>query len=409
MALDELLGGGELRRLVQQYARRPIPRLPSDRHDHDLLFLLGQAAQVSRSAMMLTDAELDEPGPMILWVNDAFEELSGYTADEVVGRNPRFLQGPATDRAVLAELRRLLEAGEDFEGEAINYRADGTPFVMAWQITAIRGEGGAVTHFVAVQEDVTEARLAPAADRRAVLALQESLLPALPRSVPGYSVGSAHCAAEGQLVGGDWVDVVAAADGDATLAVVGDLTGHGAMAVASMGQMRWATRATAIAGLSLRHVLGTLRRLAREQDLHATVALLSLDPDGHVDYVCAGHPPALIVSPDGSHRWLDTTGPLVGLGLAVNDDTRSTRLDEGDVLVLYTDGLIERRHRDIDEGLGELARVAVGLVADDPHPQAVADALVSTLGSADPGEDDVGVLVLRRGPADVVVSAAGSG
>lgn len=120
--------------------------------------LLARATHVARNAICITDAELDAPGPRIIYVNPAFEQMTGYTADEVHGRDPRFLQGPETDRTVLARLRADLESGRTFQGETFNYRKDGTPFRMAWRIAAVRDAEGRTTHYVAAQDDVTAIR-----------------------------------------------------------------------------------------------------------------------------------------------------------------------------------------------------------------------------------------------------------
>ena len=120
------------------------------------LRLLESAVEQSKESIMITDAELDLPGPRIVFVNPAFTQMTGYTAEEVLGKTPRLFQGPRTDRKVLDRLRRNLAAGEAFEGETTNYRKDGSPFVLAWQITPIREGNGPITHFVAVERDITE-------------------------------------------------------------------------------------------------------------------------------------------------------------------------------------------------------------------------------------------------------------
>ncbi len=120
--------------------------------------LLVEALQRLHEAFIVTDAELDEPGPRILFANPAFLEMTGYSWPELVGQNPRFLQGPETDRRVLRNLRACLELGETFEGEAVNYRKDGAPFIMRWYIEPIRNAGGDITHFFGIQRDVTAER-----------------------------------------------------------------------------------------------------------------------------------------------------------------------------------------------------------------------------------------------------------
>jgi len=122
------------------------------------LRLLRAAVEATGEAILITTADLDEPGPVIIYANPAFTRLSGYDAAEVVGRSPRFLQGPGTDRAALDRTRASLEAGEAFQGEALNYRKDGTTYRVEWLITPVRDAGGRITNWVSAQRDVTERR-----------------------------------------------------------------------------------------------------------------------------------------------------------------------------------------------------------------------------------------------------------
>ncbi|HEV2541988.1 MAG TPA: HWE histidine kinase domain-containing protein [Methylobacterium sp.] len=122
------------------------------------LRLLRAAVQAFGEAILITSADLDEPGPRIEYANPAFLRLTGYEAYEVVGHTPRILQGPDTDRAELDRLRSRLEAGEAAQGEAVNYRKDGSTYVVEWVITPVREAGGRITHWVATQRDVTERR-----------------------------------------------------------------------------------------------------------------------------------------------------------------------------------------------------------------------------------------------------------
>jgi two-component system, cell cycle sensor histidine kinase and response regulator CckA len=122
----------------------------------EALRLLSSAVEQAKESIVITDAELDLPGPRIIFVNPAFTRMTGYTAEEAIGKTPRILQGPRTDKTVLRRLRQNLERGEVFEGEAINYRKDGTEFNLEWQIAGLRNIGGKITHFVAIQRDITE-------------------------------------------------------------------------------------------------------------------------------------------------------------------------------------------------------------------------------------------------------------
>jgi PAS domain S-box-containing protein len=124
------------------------------------LRLLSSAVEHAKEAIMITDAELDWPGPKIIFVNPAYSRMTGYTAEESLGKTPRILQGPRTDKTVLRRLRHNLAQGEMFEGEVINYRKDGTEYDLEWQIAPIRDAGGKITHFVAIQRDVTQRKQA---------------------------------------------------------------------------------------------------------------------------------------------------------------------------------------------------------------------------------------------------------
>ncbi len=119
------------------------------------LRLLGSAVEQSKESIVITDAELDLPGPKIIFVNRAFTQMTGYTAEEAIGKTPRILQGPRTDKTVLNRLRKNLEHGEVFAGEAIQYRKDGTEYDQEWQIAPLRNASGKITHFVAIQHDIT--------------------------------------------------------------------------------------------------------------------------------------------------------------------------------------------------------------------------------------------------------------
>ena len=125
-------------------------------HDQDFLDLmkrmLENAMEHSFHGIMITKAE---PGYPVIYVNDAFAEITGYSSEEIVGQSPAILQGPKTDSAVLARLNQALSEGKLFHGEAINYRKDGSEFVMEWKIVPIKNENQVTSHYLALQRDVT--------------------------------------------------------------------------------------------------------------------------------------------------------------------------------------------------------------------------------------------------------------
>jgi two-component system, cell cycle sensor histidine kinase and response regulator CckA len=120
------------------------------------LRLLSSAVEQSMDSVMITDAELDLPGPRIVFVNPAFTMMTGYSSEEAIGKTPRILHGVRTDKAVLSQLRCDLEQGKTFAGETVNYRKDGTQFDLAWQVVPLRTASEKITHFVATQRDITE-------------------------------------------------------------------------------------------------------------------------------------------------------------------------------------------------------------------------------------------------------------
>ena len=112
--------------------------------------------EASFDSILITDADFADGGPFILYANPGFTRMTGYSLDEVRGRNPRFMQGPDTDRAVIDRLRDNCENGEVFQGATVNYRKDGTPFDIEWTVAPIRDDADTITHYMAIQRDVTE-------------------------------------------------------------------------------------------------------------------------------------------------------------------------------------------------------------------------------------------------------------
>ncbi len=112
--------------------------------------------QMHDAVMITKAAPLDEPGPQIVYVNPAFTRLTGYTAEEVIGKSPRFMQGPKTSRAELDKIRAALERMASVKVEITNYRKDGTAFETEFEIVPVADETGRFTHFLSVQRDITE-------------------------------------------------------------------------------------------------------------------------------------------------------------------------------------------------------------------------------------------------------------
>lgn len=148
------------------------------------LRLFKSAVEQASDAIVITEANpIDKPGPRVEYVNAAFEEMTGYREDEILGKTPRILQGPDTDRDVLDTLRNALQAGESWEGETINYRKDGTPYIVRWSISPVRAEDDEIEHWVSVQQAVTEER-----EREESLRRQRNLLEQAERLAGAWEV-----------------------------------------------------------------------------------------------------------------------------------------------------------------------------------------------------------------------------
>jgi PAS domain S-box-containing protein len=111
--------------------------------------LLEASMEESYNSIIITEAG---PGYPIIYVNPAFCELTGYGPHEVMGKSPSILQGPKTDKAVIDRLNSDLAQGNLFHGQAINYRRDGSEFMMQWKIAPIRDENDEITHYLAIQK-----------------------------------------------------------------------------------------------------------------------------------------------------------------------------------------------------------------------------------------------------------------
>ena len=109
----------------------------------------------SVESVLVTSIDLDYPGPTVVFVNPAFEKMTGWSESDIVGQSPRVLQGPNTDFSAFIGLKEQLRKGQAWVGQAINYRQDGSEFVMEWSISPVLNAQGETSHFIAVQRDVT--------------------------------------------------------------------------------------------------------------------------------------------------------------------------------------------------------------------------------------------------------------
>ncbi|MCX4986759.1 SpoIIE family protein phosphatase [Streptomyces sp. NBC_00572] len=229
--------------------------------------------------------------------------------------------------------------------------------------------------------------------REAALTLQRSLTNSALPAVTGLELTGRYLPASAHDVGGDWFDVIALPGGRTGL-VIGDVMGHGIHAAAVMGQLRTAVRTLARHDIPPAEMLSSLDAVVADlgEDTMATCVYAVHDPATGVWVIArAGHPPPAVATPDGTITFLDGP-PGTPLGTGAHDfGTEEVALPEGGLLVLYTDGLIEARDRDLDEGMRQLAQALRHL--DRPLDELCDEILEQLL--AAPAQDDVAILLAR--------------
>jgi diguanylate cyclase (GGDEF)-like protein/PAS domain S-box-containing protein len=137
---------------------------PNDRLDHSLELSQNVANRIiehsNDSILISLAAPIDQPGPCIIYANETFSALTGYSQEEIIGQNPRVLQGPHTDLATLARIRKGLAAWQPVREEVLNYKKNGETFWQELNIFPLPDEAGQFTHWVSIQRDITERKIA---------------------------------------------------------------------------------------------------------------------------------------------------------------------------------------------------------------------------------------------------------
>ncbi len=387
---------------------------------------------------------------VIVEVNQAYLDATGRTREDLIGKYvfDAFPDNPADPEAdgvrnLSASLHRVLTTGEPdpmalqkydipimgrprvFEERwwspintpiltpdgtvvwIIHRVEDVTAFVQA-RTAGARPPTGQLTEREALEAELyararelqrlnEELRRAHARERQVAVTLQEGMLQS-PDLARHQNVAVRYLPAAGSLnVCGDWYDVADLTDGRFSVAV-GDVVGHGLEAAAVMGMLRSALSA-AIRALErpaqALEVLGLYSRSV-EGALNTTAVKALVDPASClIIYSNAGHPPPVLVHTDSACELLDqATDPPLGVRpLHVPRPQATASYSSGDTLVLYTDGLIERRDEDIDTGLARLTDILSQ--CSQLSPEHLADTLLARLGLAGGGRDDVALVIVR--------------
>ncbi|MFG2550622.1 PP2C family protein-serine/threonine phosphatase [Streptomyces sp. NPDC048581] len=378
--------------------------------------------------------------------NEDFQRLSGRTREQLVGRYifdvfPENPNDPAATgmRDVRASMLRVVATGERDTMALQRYDVEDPLHPGHWEerywspINApVLGPDGKVLFVLHRVEEVTELihlrggaggdtrarvleaelytrarelqelndrlRQAHAREREVALALQEAMLPAR-RQVHNHRAAVRYRPAVGALnVCGDWYDLIDLVGGNRIGVSVGDVVGHGLAAAGVMGQLRSALSASSRVADGPAHALDVLGRYAHVVDgaESATAVTTFIDFDARtVTYSSAGHPPPVLVHADGRVEFLDkaTDTPLDARPEPISRPQATTTYDDGATLVLYTDGLIERRREDIDTGLTRLSDALVRHRTADP--ERLADAVLLELLPPGGATDDTALIIVR--------------
>ena len=272
-------------------------------------------------------------------------------------------------------------------------------FAIAGLVVAAEANERQLATTLAVEAD-TRARLSEAERRmehQIAVRLQEALLPSHPLQHPKVTVAARYEAgSEAMVVGGDWYDVFDLPGGLVGL-TVGDVVGHGLEATAAMGRLRTAVAALAQRTESPGQLLSYLDHFASGPNgtEFATAAYAILDPNtGRLRFASAGHPPMLLVTDRGDTNWLlEGRSPPFHREPWDERPEASVTLDPGTMLIVYSDGLVERRGEDLDMGMSRLEEAARHMIDRSPHE--MCDSLVRAMGVDSSRGDDVVVVVLR--------------
>jgi anti-anti-sigma factor len=334
---------------------------------------------------------LIDPQGRFLQVNDAYCRTVGRSRDELLRLGPEAITHP-DDVPQTRHAFRMLADGTvpmvRFEKRYVDAR--GEPVWVEMSGSVLRDDSGRPQYFMGMVQDLGE--------RRVAHTLQRSMLTTQLPAVDGVELAVRYLPGMRQTeISGDWYDVIPLPDGRVGV-VIGDVVGRGIEAAATMSQLRTALRAYAVDGLEPAEVVAKLHRLVDHLRVGLSTTLVYLDFDPftrEVRYVSAGHLPVLHVPAEGPSAFLPgaRSTPLGAAPVGAPIPQERIVLEAGDGVLLYTDGLVERRDDGIDSRLQQLRAALAEAPADLP---AALEHLTTTLVGDDTlRQDDVALLALR--------------
>lgn len=328
--------------------------LLADRPIKDQLLLKDRALAATAEGITISDNF--QPDNPIVYANEGFERLTGYSIEDVLGKNCRFLQGEQTDQNTIDEIRRSVAEEKPCSVEILNYRKDGSTFWNLLSITPIRDDSGQVTNFLGIQSDITERKKYEATlynvlaklkqqnqrmvkDLEDARKLQLAMLPANLPELPHLEIAVEMRTA--QEVGGDYYDFHL--DGDQLTFAIGDATGHGLKA----GTIVTATKTLFNSFFTLENPREILTEISKSLKMMGfrnmyMAMLLAKISDKDMVISSAGMPFAYYFkASDNTVMEIELKGMPLGGFPEFKYQSRKISFSQGDTFLFLSDGLAE--------------------------------------------------------------------
>ncbi len=356
---------------MKKHREEESPTNTGDSRNGDILLLKDRALDVAAEG--ITIADMRQPDQPLIYINEGFERLTGYSAESMLGKNCRFLQGNDADPETVQQIRDALKSGKECTVEILNQTKNGEKFWNRLSLTPVLDSNGDVTHFIGVQSDITKRinaeevvreanRQLEIANRRmtrdleAAARIQRSLLP--DKLAPSDEVRFSWVVEPCDELAGDTLNVVPLDEKRFAVYMV-DVSGHGVRAsLLSVTLSHWFSRHLEVSSLhaptpdgnrvsflSPAEVAEELNRqfqMSMENVQYFTMCYGVLDLEvREFHYVTAGNPPLIVVRSGGEADVLTVEGFPIGLVEQPGYSENVIKLKPGDRVFVYTDGVIE--------------------------------------------------------------------
>ena len=310
------------------------------RRSQETISLLSRAVEQTADSVVITDRY-----GMIEYVNPAFEVITGYSREEVVGKTPSVLKSDLHDKAFYSRLWDQILRGEDFRGTLADRKKSGELYWAEQTISPIKDGAGVISHFVSVCKDITALRRQQEREVQLQMArkVQQRFYTGATMSAAGFDIASAIYPAEEAC--GDYLDSFSMPDGRVCIGI-GDVSGHGLDSALVMALTRAYVRSFAQVEADLAKILSRVNHMLiadLEEERFVTMLLVCLDAaKGCLSYANAGHVPGILMNGSGGiDHVIESSGPPLGLFPYSSFVTSTVPLTSQQLVILMTDGTTE--------------------------------------------------------------------